>query len=57
MTDNQYEIIVVGAGIAGVAAGAYLSKTAQVLILEMEEQPRLPCNGTICSIFYHYLWQ
>lgn len=51
MTDNQYEIIVVGAGIAGVAAGAYLSKTAKVLILEMEEQPGYHATGRSAAFF------
>ena len=51
MTDNQYEIIVVGAGIAGVAAGAYLSKSAEVLILEMEDQPGYHATGRSAAFF------
>ncbi len=51
MTNNQYEIIIIGAGIAGVAAGAYMAENARVLILEMEDQPGYHATGRSAAFF------
>ncbi|MGL4490312.1 MAG: FAD-dependent oxidoreductase, partial [Rhizobiaceae bacterium] len=43
MTD--FDIIVVGAGIAGASVAAYLSATRKVAILEMEDRPGYHTTG------------
>ena len=51
MANNRYEIIIIGAGIAGVAAGACLAQNAKVLILEMEDLPGYHATGRSAAFF------
>lgn len=44
MSDKQYDVIIIGAGVSGLITGAYLSKEYHVLILE-----RNPFIGGLCS--------
>ncbi|MFT5116467.1 MAG: D-arginine dehydrogenase, partial [Parasphingorhabdus sp.] len=37
--ENQYDVIVVGAGIAGISLAAVLSENLKVLLLDKESQP------------------
>ena len=42
---NHYDIIIVGAGMAGASLGAELADSASVLILEREAQPGYHTTG------------
>ena len=44
MTTNT-DIIVIGAGMAGMGAAAHLSENARVTVLEMEDQPGFHSTG------------
>lgn len=51
MANNEFDIIIIGGGIAGAAAGAELSSSARVLILESEEQPGYHATGRSAAFF------
>lgn len=48
---DQYDVIIVGAGIAGASAGYFLSETHNVLLLEREEQPGYHSTGRSAALF------
>lgn len=48
---QDFEIIVVGAGIAGASVAAHLSETHNVAILEMEERPGYHTTGRSAAAF------
>jgi hypothetical protein len=48
---QDFEIIVIGAGIAGASAAAYLGETHKVAILEMEERPGYHTTGRSAAAF------
>ncbi|MDE2445120.1 MAG: FAD-binding oxidoreductase [Alphaproteobacteria bacterium] len=43
--DNQFDIIILGAGIAGASVAAHLAQTKRVAILEMEDRPGYHTTG------------
>jgi D-arginine dehydrogenase len=51
MVDSSYDVIVIGAGIAGASAAAELSATHRVLVLEREGQPGYHSTGRSAAIF------
>ena len=48
---NKFDIIVVGAGIAGASVAAHLAETRRVLILEMEDRPGFHTTGRSAATF------
>ena len=48
---NDYDVIVIGAGIAGVSAAAELAEDARVVVLEMESQPGYHATGRSAAYF------
>ena len=48
---NDFDIIVIGAGIAGASAAAHLAGTHRVLLLEMEERPGYHSTGRSAAAF------
>jgi len=48
---RDFDIIVIGAGIAGTSVAAHLAKTHKVLILEMEERPGFHSTGRSAAAF------
>jgi len=48
---RRADIIVIGAGIAGASAAAELAARADVLLLEMEEQPGYHATGRSAAYF------
>ena len=48
---NQYEVAVIGAGIAGASVAAEISSQASVLLLEMERQPGYHSTGRSAAAF------
>lgn len=54
---NRYDVLVVGAGPAGIAAAKYLSERGlRVLIVERKDLPRFKlCGGALSSRFSQYL--
>ena len=48
---TQFDIIVIGAGIAGASVAAYLAETRKVAILEMEERPGYHTTGGSASTY------
>ena len=51
MQQNSSDIVIIGAGIAGVSAGAVLSEYANVRIIEMETQPGYHSSGRSAAFF------
>lgn len=51
MSDKQFDIIIVGAGIAGASLGARLSTDRKVLLLEQEAQPGMHSTGRSAAAF------
>ncbi len=51
MVDNSYDVIVIGAGIAGASAAADLSATHRVVVLERESHPGYHSTGRSAAIF------
>jgi D-arginine dehydrogenase len=50
MSEN-FDVIVIGAGIAGVSVAAHLAETRKVLILEMEERPAYHTTGRSAATY------
>ena len=48
---NKFDVIVVGAGIAGASVAAHLAETKRVLILEMEDRPGFHTTGRSAATF------
>ncbi|NKB37030.1 MAG: FAD-dependent oxidoreductase [Gammaproteobacteria bacterium] len=51
MKEKSNDIIIIGAGIAGVSAGALLAEHANVRIIEMETQPGYHSSGRSAAFF------
>ena len=52
MADNQdYDVVVIGAGIAGASVAAELAETRRVLLLEQETQPGYHTTGRSAALF------
>lgn len=51
MVTNQFDIIVIGAGIAGISIAAELGTVAKVAVLEMESQPGYHSTGRSAAYF------
>ena len=49
--ETRFDIIVIGAGIAGASAAARLAETHRVLVLEMEERPGYHSTGRSAAMF------
>jgi D-arginine dehydrogenase len=49
--ETGFDIIVIGAGIAGASAAAHLAETHRVLVLEMEERPGYHSTGRSAAAF------
>ena len=49
--DLCYDIVVIGAGIAGASIAAELAPSARVLLLEMESQPGYHSTGRSAAYF------
>ena len=51
-TDSEfYDYVVVGAGIAGASVAYFLSREANVIVLEMEDQPGYHTTGRSAALF------
>ena len=48
---NNFDVIVIGAGIAGASVAAHLAETKRVLILEMEDRPGFHTTGRSAATF------
>jgi D-arginine dehydrogenase len=48
---TEFDIIVIGAGIAGASIAAHLAETSRVLILEMEERPGFHSTGRSAAAY------
>ena len=49
--DNNFDYIVIGAGIAGASVAAHLAENASVVILEMEERPGYHTTGRSAAAY------
>ena len=47
----HFDIVIIGAGIAGVSVAAELAATAKVVVLEMEAQPGSHATGRSAAFF------
>lgn len=48
---QQFDVIIVGAGIAGASAGFFLSESYRVVVLEREDQPGYHSTGRSAALF------
>ena len=51
MTVPEFDVIVIGGGIAGVSAGASLAAAQKVLVIEAESQPGYHASGRSAAYF------
>ena len=51
MTDASFDIVVIGAGIAGASVAAELARTHRVAVLEREEFPGYHSTGRSAALF------
>lgn len=51
MDDSDFDIAIVGAGIAGVSAACFAAPHARVLLLEREDQPAIHSTGRSAAMF------
>lgn len=51
MTDRHADIIVVGAGVAGLSVGAELAATHKIVVVEREPQPGYHTSGRSAAVF------
>ncbi len=51
MADAKYDVVIIGGGVAGLSAAAFVSETAQTLVLERESQPGYHSSGRSASVF------
>ncbi|NKC01149.1 MAG: FAD-dependent oxidoreductase [Pseudomonadales bacterium] len=49
--NQDYDVVVIGAGIAGLSAAAFISSGARVLVLERESQPAYHSSGRSASVY------
>ena len=49
--EPQFDVIVIGGGIAGISAGAGLAETQRVLVIEAESQPGYHASGRSAAYF------
>ena len=48
---EQFDIVIVGGGIAGASAGFFLSESHRVALLEREDQPGYHTTGRSAALF------
>jgi len=48
---EQFDIVVIGAGMAGASISSHLSRSARVCLLEMEDQPGYHSTGRSAAVF------
>lgn len=48
---TDYDVVVIGAGMAGASIAAHLAQTAKVCVVEMEDQPGFHSTGRSAAIF------
>lgn len=48
---QQFDVIIVGAGIAGASTGFFLSESCRVVLLEREDQPGYHSTGRSAALF------
>jgi D-arginine dehydrogenase len=51
MTASSFDVMIIGGGIAGASAGAWLSQTHRVCLLERESQPGYHSTGRSAALF------
>ena len=51
MHDNDFDVLVIGGGIAGTGIAAHLASSCRVAVLEMEEQPGFHSTGRSAALF------
>jgi D-arginine dehydrogenase len=51
MTDGKFDVLIIGAGIAGATAAALLSRDRHVVLLERESQPGYHSTGRSAALF------
>lgn len=51
MTVPSYDIVIIGAGIAGASVAAYLAEHGSVCLIEMEQQPGYHSTGRSAAVF------
>ena len=51
VSETDFDIIVIGAGVAGLSAAYFLSQEANVLVLEQEDQPAYHSSGRSASVY------
>ena len=49
--DLDCDVVVIGAGVAGLGAGYFLSEKAKVIVLEQEDQPAYQSSGRSAALY------
>ena len=52
MTPNQFEVVVIGGGIAGIATGAHVAQSHKVLVIEREFQAGYHSTGRSAAVLH-----